>query len=185
MYLLVRSGRVKEDDIVKGLKENNEESFINMVEIYKNKILSLCYSYTQDYGEAEDISQEVFISIYKGIKNFREESSLSTYIYKITVSRCLDYKRRKSIKGFLTGLFQMNKEIENTFDKDDKNAVREAVSNLPEDLRVCIVLYYFIGLTQKEIGDILNISPKNVEGRIYRGKKKLKSYLKEGGFEFV
>jgi len=176
---------VKEDELVKGLKESNEESFIKMVELYKNKIASLCYSYTQDYGEAEDISQEVFISIYKGIKNFREESSLSTYIYKITVSRCLDYKRRKNIKGFLAGLFQTNKEAEITFDRDDKNAVREAVSKLPEDLRVCIVLYYFIGLSQKEISDILNISPKNVEGRIYRGKKRLKSYLKEGGFEFV
>lgn len=176
---------MKENEIVKGLKENNKESFIKMVDLYKNKIVSLCYSYTQDYGEAEDISQEVFISIYKGIKNFREESSLSTYIYKITVSRCLDYKRRKNIKGFLTGLFQINKEVESTFDRDDKNAVREAVSKLSEDLRVCIVLYYFIGLSQKEISDILNISPKNVEGRIYRGKKRLKSYLKEGGFEFV
>ncbi|WP_186429077.1 RNA polymerase sigma factor [Clostridium sp. BSD9I1] len=175
---------MKEDEIVKALKENNEESFIEVVELYKNKIVSLCYSYTQDYGEAEDISQEVFISIYKGIKNFREEASLSTYIYKITVSRCLDYKRRKNIKGFLTGLFQINKEIENTFDKDDKNAVREAVSNLPEDLRICIVLYYFIGLTQKEVSNILDISPKNVEGRIYRAKKRLKAYLKEGGFGF-
>lgn len=175
---------MKEDEIVKALKENNEESFIEVVQLYKNKIVSLCYSYTQDYGEAEDISQEVFISIYKGIKNFREEASLSTYIYKITVSRCLDYKRRKSIKGFLTGLFQINKEIENTFDKDDKNAVREAVSNLPEDLRICIVLYYFIGLTQKEISSILEISPKNVEGRIYRAKKRIKAHLKEGGFEF-
>lgn len=72
---------MKEDEIVKALKENNEESFIEVVELYKNKIVSLCYSYTQDYGEAEDISQEVFISIYKGIKNFREEASLSTYIY--------------------------------------------------------------------------------------------------------
>lgn len=84
----------------------------------------------------------------------------------------------------MTGLFQINKEIENTFDKDDKNAVREAVSNLPEDLRICIVLYYFIGLTQKEVSNILDISPKNVEGRIYRAKKRLKAYLKEGGFEF-
>lgn len=70
-----------ENELIKGLKLGSEDAFIELVEQYKKKIISLCYTYTNDYQEAEDISQEVFISIFNSIKNFRGECSLSTYIY--------------------------------------------------------------------------------------------------------
>jgi RNA polymerase sigma-70 factor (ECF subfamily) len=171
---------LEEQDLVKGLRDGNEECFMEVVDLYKRKVVSLCYSYTNDYQEAEDISQEVFISIYNSIHSFREECSLSTYIYRITVSRCLDFKRKKSIKNFLTGLINAHKE--DSMDIDDKNHVRQCIISLPEELKTPVVLYYYIGLSQKEIGEVLNITPKNVEGRIYRAKQKLKVELEKGGF---
>lgn len=171
---------MEEQDLIKGLREGDEDCFIRMVDLYKKKVVSLCYSYTRDYQEAEDLSQEAFITIYNSIHNFRGECSLSTYIYKITVSRCLDFKRKRSIKNFLTGLINVHKD--ESFDVDDKNYVRECILSLPEELKTAVVLYYYVGLSQKEIGEILNISQKNVEGKIYRAKQKLRLEFEKGGF---
>jgi RNA polymerase sigma-70 factor (ECF subfamily) len=171
---------LEEQDLIKGLREGDEDCFIRVVDLYKKKVVSLCYSYTHDYQEAEDLSQEAFITIYNSINNFREECSLSTYIYKITVSRCLDFKRKKSIKNFLTGLINVHKE--ESIDVDDKNYVRECIQSLSDELRTPVVLYYYVGLSQKEIGEVLNISQKNVEGKIYRAKQKLRLEFEKGGF---
>jgi RNA polymerase sigma-70 factor (ECF subfamily) len=171
---------LEEQDLIKGLREGDEDCFIRVVDLYKKKVVSLCYSYTHDYQEAEDLSQEAFITIYNSIQNFREECSLSTYIYKITVSRCLDFKRKRSIKNFLTGLISVHKE--ESFDVDDKNYVRECIQSLSEELKTAVVLYYYVGLSQKEIGEVLNISQKNVEGKIYRAKQKLRLEFEKGGF---
>ena len=169
-----------ENQIVARLKEKDEECFLQVVDLYKKKIISLCYSYTYDYYEAEDLSQEAFIGIFNSIGNFRGDCSLSTYIYKITLSKCLDFKRKKSIKNFLTGLLTLSKE--EVVDLDEKAYIRQCISSLPPDLKTPLVLYYYIGLTQKEIGDILNLTPKTIEGRIYRAKSRLKEKLEKEGY---
>lgn len=169
-----------ERSFINGLKTGREECFIELVNLYKKKIFSLCYSYTRDYQEAEDLSQEVFLKLYNVIDTFREECSLSTYIYRIAVSKCIDFKRKKSIKNFLTGL--INKYGKEDFAVEDKDYVRSCVLSLPEDLKIPIILYYYMGLSQKEIGEILNLSQKSIEGRIYRAKKKLKNEFERGGY---
>lgn len=167
-------------EIVEQLKQGSEECFIQVVDKFKKKVISLCYTYTSDYQEAEDLSQDVFISFYNSIDKFRGDCSISTYIYRIAVSRCLDYKRKKNLKGFLTGLFNVSKE--ETIDLDERNYVRQCILSLPEDLKTPVVLYYYSGLSQREIADILNITSKSVEGRIYRAKQKLKLEFESGGY---
>lgn len=172
---------MEESNLILGLQKRDEEAFIQIVELYKKKIISLCYSFTEDYQEAEDISQEVFIALYNSIGAFQGKSSLSTYIYKVTINRCLDFKRKKSIKNFLSGLIETNKE--NVIDDDEKSYVRSCIRKLPIELRTPIVLYYYIGLSQKEIAEIIGITSKNVEGKIYRGKQKLKIEFQKEGYE--
>jgi RNA polymerase sigma-70 factor (ECF subfamily) len=171
-----------DEEIIAGMRSGNENSFIEMVNNYKKKVISLCYSYTSDYQEAEDLSQEVFISLFKNIFNFRGDCSLSTYIYRITVSRCLDYKRKRSIKNFLTGLTgNVEKETADA-DIDEKNYVQQCIKALKEDLRLPVVMHYYIGLNYNEIAEILNTSAKAVEGRIYRAKQKLRVEFEKGGY---
>lgn len=170
---------MEEHEIVERLKNKDNDCFIEIVNEYKKKVLSFCYAYTQDYFEAEDLSQEIFITLYNNIVKFREECSLSTYIYKISMSKSLDYKRKRSIKGFLTGLlYNTNSQLE--CDIDDKNYVRQCINCLQRELKQVVVLYYYIGLNQKEISKVLNVSQKTVEGRIYRAKQKLRLEIKGG-----
>lgn len=167
---------MRDDEIVDKLKGKNQEDFIDIVNNYKKKIIAFCYSYTADKFEAEDLSQEVFIAFYKSIDKFRGECSISTYLYKIAVSKCLDFKRKRSIKDMLTLNFE---DRGKSYDLDSKVFIRQCIKNLPKEIKLSVVLYYYVGLSHKEIGEILNISPKAVEGRIYRGKQKLKSQLKK------
>lgn len=179
-----------EEDTIKRLQSFDEACFIEFVNEYKKKVVGLCYSYARDYQEAEDISQEVFLSFYRGIGNFRGECSLSTYLYRITVSRCLDYKRKKSIKGFLTGLaaFADREDSRKGFMHEtdneiiEKNFVQDCIRSLTEELKQPVILHYYAGLTYNEIGEILKISSRAVEGRIYRAKQKLRVELMKGGY---
>ena len=164
---------MEEHQIIERLKSKDNECFMEIINQYKRKVISLCYAYTQDYFEAEDLSQEVFIALYNNIMRFREECSLSTYIYKISMSKALDYKRKKSFKGFLAGLFNTN-TAQRECDIDEKNYIRECISKLPKDMKEAVVLYYYIGLNQKEISKVLDVSQKSIEGRIYRAKQKLR-----------
>lgn len=170
---------MKEQEFVEQIKAKDENAFIYMIDLYKKRILSLCYSYTSDYYEAEDLSQEVFIAVFNNIDKFRGDSSFSTYLYKITTSKCIDYTRKKSIKNFLTGLFTFSKES-NT-DIDEKSFIRQSIDSLPLDLKTPLVLYYYIGLNQKEIANILNLPLKTIEGRIYRAKNKLRNLIEKEG----
>lgn len=170
---------MEENELIKGLKNKDEECFIEVVNRFKKKVISLCYSYTEDCAEAEDLSQEVFLNLFNSITGFKEQCSLSTYIYKIALSRCLDYKRKRSIKGFLSGLINIHPSSDENL--DEKRYIKQCILHLPEELKKVIILYYYIGLSQKEIGKILEISEKAVEGRIYRAKQKLrKEFEKEG-----
>lgn len=169
------SDKLCDDEEIERLKNGDKNQFTLIIEKYKKMIISLCYSYTQDYGEAEDLSQEVFISFYKSLSNFRGDSKISTYLYRITVNKCITYKKKRSVKMIFSGLFTHGKEEEISI--IDRNQVRDAIRELPEELKTPIILYYYTGLSYKEISEILDISERAVEGRIYRGKSKLKDKL--------
>jgi RNA polymerase sigma factor (sigma-70 family) len=170
---------LEEDAIVSRLKRHEETAIIEVVDAYKQKIIAFCNHYTNDYQDAEDLSQEIFISLYNSMGFFRGECSLKTFIYKIAVSKCQDYRRKKSIKNFLRGLFTYNRDSNNDFEED--NHIRQCILSLKETLKVPVLLYYYNGLTQAEIAVVLNISPKTVEGRMYRAKQKIKEQLEYGG----
>lgn len=175
---------MNESILIEEIKSGSEEAFVTIVDTFKNKIVSLCYSYTNDMAIAEDLSQEVFISFYKGINNFRGDSSLSTYLYRITVNKCLSYKKKSSLREVVTEFISLAKN-ESSISYEEKDVVRRSINSLPKDAKTPLILYYYIGLSYKEIGEVLGTSERSVEGKIYRAKQKLKSKLeKEGEFKW-
>ena len=89
---------MEEKNLIKNLKLQDEDAFKYLVENYKDFVFNTCISIIQNIDDSDDISQEVFIQIYRSINNFKEKSSLSTWIYKITVSKCFEYLRFKKRK---------------------------------------------------------------------------------------
>ena len=100
---------MNEIEFIQSLQQGNQQAFAELVELYKNKIFNTAIGILQNEHDAEEIAQEVFIEVFRSIKNFKNDSSLSTWIYRITVNKSLDHirksKRNKRF-GIVVNLFK-------------------------------------------------------------------------------
>jgi RNA polymerase sigma factor (sigma-70 family) len=145
----------------------------------------------QDHGMAEDIAQEVFITVYKSILSFNERSSMSTWIYRITVNKSLDHLRAKNRqkRGIFGQLFHNDTgevlEDKASFDhpgiqlerKEKARYLFEAINTLPDNQKTAFVLAQVEELPQKDIAEIMNLSIKAVESLLQRAKVSLRKKL--------
>jgi len=146
----------------------------------------------QDHGAAEDIAQEVFITVYKSILSFNERSSISTWIYRITVNKCIDHlraKKRQKKTGLFSQLFQKDggdeQHIPSGFDhpgiqlerRENARFLFEAIEILPDSQKTAFILSHIEELPQKDIADIMNLSVKAVESLLQRAKVNLRKKL--------
>jgi RNA polymerase sigma-70 factor (ECF subfamily) len=185
---------LSETDLIQQLIAGNEIAFREIYDRFGKKIFNTCLNHLQNTEEAEDITQEVFVEVFQSIHKFNQESSLSTWIYRIAVNKCIDHIRSKGRKkrfAFLTSLFnpQTGKELKNisSFDhpgmefekKEDAQLLFKALNLLPESQRSAFILTQVDDHTQKEAAAILNISEKALESFIQRAKTNLRKHLQE------
>jgi len=154
--------------------------------------LNACYRLVNDKETAEDITQEVFIKVYSSIEQFRGDSQLSTWIYRIAITRSLDYLRaqkRKKRFAFLTYLYgddekQIEVEAPNEHNpgvlienSERLKVLNDALDTLPENQRIAFSLSKYDELSSKEIAAILTTTVSAVESLIHRAKKNLEKRL--------
>lgn len=144
----------------------------------------------QDATEAEDLAQEVFIQVYQSVKQFRSESKLSTWLYRIAVTKALDAERKKKAKKRMSHmrawLGMEEKEQEPVvfyhpgvqLDNREKAAMLfKALRLLPENQRAAFVLIKTEGLSYEEVAAVLQTSIKAVEALMHRAKENLRKQL--------
>lgn len=176
--------------MIQKLKSKDREAFYELVALYKKSVVATCYKFLLNHEDAEDLSQDVFIEIYESIGSFREESQLSTWIYRITITKCLDeLKRRKRKKRF--GLVIKFLHIEDVADRISGGALTDSslheaemwkeislvLDTLPENQRIAYTLSKLEGFSNKEIAHIMNITIIAVESLVYRAKKRVMGQL--------
>ena len=157
-------------------------------------MLNTAVGMVQDMGIAEDISQEVFVTVFKTILSFKEQSSLSTWIYRITVNKCLDHlrsKTRQKRSGILAQLFHKETGevlVENPDfvhpgvileNREKAKYLFKAINDLPENQKTVFVLTHIEDLPQKEVAEIMNVSVKAVESLLQRAKANLRKLLSD------
>lgn len=155
----------------------------SMMRTYGNDVLRTAYMYVKDIHTAEDIFQEVFIKADRSKENFRGESSVKTWLIRITVNACKDYLK-SAYNRRVTPLqeFQENAiTSENDFDgierKETQMEVRKAVMSLPESHRDVVLCVYFQGMTVPEAAKTLGLAEGTVKSRLSRAKDKLRQLL--------
>ncbi len=184
---------------IDSLLEGNYAAFESVVNTFKNKVVNICYSYVNNTDDAEDIAQETFIELYKSIKKFKKQSSLSTWIFRIASNKSIDFirskKRAKRGHGRITYLedhqyildwgIQGNEEAdERIIQQQRKELLYDALEKLSLKQKEAYVLTQIEGLDQKTTADILETSVKSVESLVIRAKKKLKQVLEKRIKEF-
>jgi RNA polymerase sigma factor (sigma-70 family) len=162
------------------------------VDAHKTRVFNTAISFVQNTEDAEDISQEVFIEVYRSLPQFKEQSAISTWIYRITVNKSLDHLRKKNRHkrfGFLSSLFYEDsgelKHDQPHFDhpgilmenKEKARYLFAAIETLPENQKTAFILFTIEDLSQKQIADIMETSPKAVESLIGRAKQTLRGKL--------
>lgn len=164
--------------------ENKTETLDYLMRRYGDKVLKLAYYHVRDRHLAEDILQEVFCRVYLNLEKFRRDSSYFTWIYRITVNLCHDYK----VSAYYRRILPV---AENTEEKRDSDArlfetveggeIFAKVMDLPEKYRAVIALYYFDEMTTPEIAQVLKITENTARARLFRGRNMLKEVLDKEG----
>lgn len=144
----------------------------------------------QDIQEAEDVAQEVFIQVYRSIHTFRGEAKLSTWIYRIVITKALDWQRKKKLRKGIHAVASwigmaepVNEPVHfhhpgiQLEQKEKAAIVFKAIQLLPENQRVCFLLLKTEGLSYEEVAEILQISIKAVESLMHRARENLRKKL--------
>ena len=151
-----------------------EQEFTKVVREHKGTIYTVCYMFSKDEDEVADLFQEILINIWKGFENFRGDSSMRTWIWRISFNTCVSYEKRKSRRG---STIPLSLSI-NLFDDSDEDT--RQIKMLQKRIRQlgpfdrAIVLLWLEDLSYAEIGEIVGISEKNVSVRLVRIREQLK-----------
>ena len=179
--------------LVRLLKQRHEEAFRVLIRRYQSKLFSIAYGITLNREESLDIVQEVFLKVHQNIHTFREESKLSTWLHRITVNACLNWKRKwkrrfrwhhqpieRDEAGDRPELGTDEYYPETLYQrKEFEKILWERLRELPEEARVVFVLKEVEGLSYDEIAKTLNIKTGTVSSRLFYARKKLRESLKE------
>lgn len=182
---------MEESILLSLLKKGDKTAFENLVNTYSQQVINTCYRFLLDQQDAEDISQEVFIEVYQSIKDFKGQSKLSTWIYRIAVTKSLDEIKKRNrkkrissvgkllhlddIANWLGGGTRPDKVLE---ENETQHKIMEALNTLPDNQRIAFTLSKIEGYTNSEIAEIMNTTLVSVDSLIYRGKKNIGEKLK-------
>jgi len=161
--------------------EGDESTFKTLVKRHKDKIRNIIYLMLGTNDSVDDIAQDVLITVYKNLKSFRFESQFSTWIYRITVNKCKDHLRRVKIRSIFIPISNDGEHPSYTpsaENKDVSEIVQKAISQLPEKLRVPLLLKDIEGLSYQEIAEAVNCEIGTVKSRIFRAREGLRNLLK-------
>ena len=153
----------------------SNEEFEVLAEKYMDTIYRVAYSWTKNSDDANDVTQDVLIQLFKTNKEFESDSHLKNWLIRITVNQCKMLFRSPWSK------MEDIDEYANTLGFEEKSHLDlfQAVMNLDKKYRVPILLFYYEGYSTAEIASILGIPEKTVSTRLFRAKAKLKDFLKE------
>jgi RNA polymerase sigma-70 factor (ECF subfamily) len=182
-----------EKDLISKLGARNEDAFRELVDAYKDRVYNTSLGLLRNVEDAEDIAQEVFIEVFNSISKFRGDSSISTWIYRISVTKSLDFIRRKKRKkrfAFVTSLFsEQGKIISEPADffhpgveaenRELSSILFKAIEKLPPNQKIAFTLSKLEDLNYKEISEVMGITVSSVESLLFRARGKLKLLLND------
>ena len=167
-------------EIIKQFNNGDETAFRTLVLKHKEKVRNLVYLTLGDSEFVDDISQDVFISIYHKLGDFRFQSKFTTWLYRITVNKCRDYLRKKRVRSIFVPIKEntnVPSDKMRTESIDIPQLVRRAIEKLPDKLKEPLILRDIDGFSYKEIAEQLNCEVGTVKSRIFRARESLKTIL--------
>jgi len=188
-----RQGACEDEQLVIGLQAGREEAYERLILKFQQPVYNLAYRLLSDTGDACDVTQEVFLKIFRNIGQFRAQSSLRTWVYRIAVNE--SHNRRRWLFRHRHNEVGLEEDFEDSepreralrdgtrspferaFDREKHVLIEEALGRINPSFREAVVLRDLEDLSYEEIADILQISIGTVKSRIMRGREALRAGL--------
>jgi RNA polymerase sigma factor (sigma-70 family) len=172
--------------LIQKILQGSVEHYKILIEKYQKQVYYTIYTMLErNMDEAEDITQEAFISAYRNLSHFRYDASFSTWVTKIAIHRALDHKRKKARQAVQDDsmLEQMasaeDDPLAHYIKEETKSNVKIRINELPPIYRQVIYQYYFHQLSYQEMAVLEGVEIKTIESRLYRARSMLKKLWKE------
>ena len=184
-----------EQELVQAAQQGDQGAFSRLVEANQGKIYSLCFRMTGNPDDAADLTQEVFLSAWRGLGKFGGQSTFSTWLYRLAANACIDFLRREKRRSALSMTLEDGEDEDHQADLPDerwsperelerkelRNAVQKGLLTLSPEHRQVLLLRETEGLSYQEIGQALDLEEGTVKSRIARARLALKDYLQKSG----
>jgi RNA polymerase sigma factor (sigma-70 family) len=180
-----------EIELIAQLKQGNEAAFKQVFEAHQDRIYNTILYMIQSAEEAEDLTQEVFVDAFLSMENFKAQSKLSTWIYRIAINKALNHQRFKKAKkrlGAVLSIFNLSPAdeapdfvhpgilLEN---KELSESLYQAINKLPEKQKTAFVLRQLEDLSYVEIAEVMQTTTPSVESLLFRAKQNLQKFLEK------
>lgn len=180
------------DHFVSALRQGDPTAFKELVEQYQHHVYNTGLGILQNEEDAEDVAQDVFIQVFQSIAQFKGDSKLSTWIYRITISKSLEFIRRKRSKkrfGFVSGLLGNEYLLDQAGKKEfyhpgvamenrELSAILfRAINQLPENQRIAFILHKIEQISYQEVAEVMQVSLSSVESLMFRARQNLQKSL--------
>lgn len=176
---------MKESKLIKAVADGDKKAFEHLYEMYSTIIYNTALNYCKNVVEAEEVTQDVFIKIFKSIASFNSKSSLRTWIYRITINAALNKLKKKK-----NAINKLNKDasfqlidfnhpgvlLEN---KENAATLYRVIDCLPDNQKTAFILSYVDSLPRQEVAEIMHTTLKAVESLLQRAKSNLRSELEK------
>ncbi|XMO86871.1 RNA polymerase sigma factor [Algibacter sp. AS12] len=182
-----------ENEFITGLQNHNANAYGKLLDEYQQKVFATCISFVPNKEDAEDIAQDVFVEVFNSIGKFKGNSKLSTWIYRITTNKCLEFIRKRNTKkrfAFLQAITGNEVPLDKTNyftemnhpgvileNKEKSETLFYAINQLPDAQKVVFTLHKVDGKSYQEISDIIEKSVSSVESLMFRARKNLQKLL--------
>ena len=184
-------------ELIKNFKAGDERSFVELIERYTQKVHNLAMRITRNEEDAEEVLQDTFVTVYKKVDKFEGKSAFSSWLYRITVNAAFMKLRKRrqtpaisledvnpSVKENWVGTSSECSDVNYLSSRHELRAeLEDAVAKLPDEYRTIFVLRDVDGLSNQEVGEILNLSVPAVKSRLHRSRlmlrKKLHKYYQD------
>lgn len=177
---------MQDHELIDKIACGSDSAFQELFNRYKKLIVNVCYRLIGNRDEAEDVTQDVFLRVFRSAKQFTHRSKVSTWIYRIAINLSLNHLRRKKYRQWLSLDDGSTSNTPEFFDlvssdcpkselhaKEQKKIIMTAINKLPADQRIAIMLQRYDGLSCQEIAAIMECSVGAVQARLHRAKKNL------------
>jgi len=176
-----RAGFDPDGELAAATAAGDADAFEQLVRKYERPVLSTIYRYVGDRAAAEDVAQEAFLKVWRRAKSFKGRSSFSTWLYRVVVNQCLNFRRKRARAKNVPldeAIAADGPGLDERLDEARRAAaVRAAVDELPPRQRMALILSKFEGRSYREIAEIMRTSTSSLESLLFRAKRNLKKKL--------